>query len=227
LSFSDTWNLYKVGSLNVISEDEAKSIGWEAAKNYTIPFTYENGTTVAMKPKWSNVYEIEISMGHYNMAPDFPVDPGGVNREPLSLYPRWNMLFYFESIGGLGGVQVCVWGDTKEIAYVRLYGAHGFPPFETPGTSPTPEPQPESTPTASPEDLAEASAWSTLPPTDKPHENQDPTSTEPSPEATQSENPSQTGSSNPSANMFLVGGMVAAVAAAIAVASAVLKKRRK
>ena len=37
LSFSDTWNLYRVGSLSVISEEEAKNIGWHRRSPHSCP----------------------------------------------------------------------------------------------------------------------------------------------------------------------------------------------
>jgi hypothetical protein len=228
LSFADTWNLYKVGSLSGITEEEAKSIGWEAARNYNVTFTYENGTTVPVTPKWSNVSEIGFSMipGQiHKMDPNSNVNSGSVNREPLSLYPHWQMIFYFEMIGGAAGVQVGVWGDTKEIAYINLYGYLGAP--GVPGISST-EPQPENSPEDSPEGSIENSPAPTLPSSDEPDGNQDIISTEPSLEATPSEKTSQSESkSNTSTNMVLVAGVAAAAATAIAIALAVFKKRRK
>jgi|WetSurMetagenome_2_1015567.scaffolds.fasta_scaffold79475_2 hypothetical protein len=217
LSFTDTWNLYKVGSLGVITEEEAKTIGWEAAKKYNLTFTYENGTTVAMTPKWSNVSEISFSMipgQMYKMNQDNFVDPGSVTREPLVLYPQWKMIFYFEMIGGAAGIQVGVWGDTKEIAYISLYGYLGA--LGVSDTATSPEPQPENTPTNSPESLVDNSPVPTPPPT-----------TEASPETTQRENPYEIGISNPSTNVFLASGAIATTVVAVAVALAVLKRRKK
>jgi hypothetical protein len=230
LSFSDTWNLYNVGSLSAITEEEAKSIGWEAAKNYGYPFTYENGTTFTMEPKWSNVSEINFYMTpgqKHKQTPDEDfVNPGSVTRAPLSLYPLWTMKFYFEMIGSASGVQVGVWGDTTEIAYISLFGGSPmFGPPRTPDPQSSTEPQPENTPINSPESSPENSATPSPSP-DETGGNQNVTS-EPLPETAQSENISRTGSSNSSANIVLAGGTVAVAAAAIAIALAVFKKRKK
>ena len=214
LDFVDTWNLFKVGSLSAISEDEAKSIGWAAARNYNLTLTYKNGTEVPETAKWSNVSEISFSMvlGQYHkMDPDSDVNSGSVNREPLSLYPLWQMKFNFgKGIIRPVGIQVSVWGDTKEIAQINLLYGH-LSLLGDPDTS-SPELQPESL------------ANPTPPPTDNTEINQSTTSTEPSPEATQFWNPSQPESGNPSMNLFLLGG-AAAVAAAVAVARVVRNQK--
>jgi hypothetical protein len=79
------------------------------------------------------------------------VDPGNVTRDPLALYPLWQMVFYFhDNIGDVVGVQVGVWGDSEEVAYISEYGYLGpyVIPTPTPTISPTPAltPSPESTP---------------------------------------------------------------------------------
>ena len=108
------------------------------------------------------------------------------------------------------GIQVSVWGDTKEIAQINLLYGH-LSLLGDPDTS-SPELQPESL------------ANPTPPPTDNTEINQSTTSTEPSPEATQFWNPSQPESGNPSMNLFLLGG-AAAVAAAVAVARVVRNQK--
>ncbi|MEM3378572.1 MAG: hypothetical protein QW674_06465 [Candidatus Bathyarchaeia archaeon] len=131
LFFADTWNLFTVGCFSVISEEEAKGIGWDAAKNFDMKFRDENGTEFYVKPPgWSGYVEVGLSMIpglFYNRDPnDHFVDPGSAVRDPLALYPLWQMVFYFNaSVGGAVGIQVGVWGDTKEIAYISEYGYLG------------------------------------------------------------------------------------------------------
>jgi catechol 2,3-dioxygenase-like lactoylglutathione lyase family enzyme len=129
LHFADTWNLFTVGSFSVISEDEAKNIGWDAAQNYNLTFVNENGTSHSVIPKWSNVSTISLNMvpgQFYNRDPDDHfVSAGNATRDPLGLYPHWKMVFYFDRIGNTYGIQVGVWGDTTEIAYISPVGSLG------------------------------------------------------------------------------------------------------
>jgi hypothetical protein len=154
LLFADTWNLYTVGCFSVVSEDEAKSVGWEAAENYDLVLVDENGTLFSVHPDWTNMtFEIALNMipGQiYKRLPeDNFVDPGNVTRDPLALYPLWQMVFYFhENIGDVVGVQVGVWGDSEEVAYISEYGYLG--PYVIPTPTPTISPTPASTPSPEP-----------------------------------------------------------------------------
>ncbi len=141
MAFTDKWNLFKVGSLSVISEEEAKSIGWEAAQNYNLTLVDEKGDLFSVTPKWSNVSTIALNMipGQiYNRDPeDNFITGGNATRDPLALYPQWQMLFHFESIGGTCAIQVGVWGDTKEIAYISATGYLGAPEVPDTATEPS------------------------------------------------------------------------------------------
>jgi hypothetical protein len=149
LLFADTWNLYTVGSFSAISEDEAKSIGWKAAENYDLVLVYENGTLFSVHPDWTDMtYQIAVNMIPGQIYKQLPednfVDPGNVTRDPLALYPLWQMVFYFhENIGDTVGIQVGVWGDSKEVAYISEYGY--LDPYVIP--TPVPEIAPIPTPT--------------------------------------------------------------------------------
>jgi len=49
--------------------------------------------------------------------------PSTIERDPFTLYPYWAVLFYFnETIAGLEGIQVGVWGDPSEILYCSGFG---------------------------------------------------------------------------------------------------------
>jgi len=51
---------------------------------------------------------------------------GSIDRDPLTLYPEWQFVFYFgKSMGNIIGVQVAVWGDTGEIVNCNPYGFYG------------------------------------------------------------------------------------------------------
>lgn len=146
LHFADTWNLYTIGCFSVISEDEAKGIGWEAAKNFNLTLIGENDTLFSVQPELSNMADVALRMipGQiYNRDhEDHFVNPSNATRDPLALYPLWQMVFYFnENIGGTVGIQVGVWGDTKEIAYINEYGYLGgsgaTPTVPTEASTPT------------------------------------------------------------------------------------------
>jgi hypothetical protein len=62
-----------------------------------------------------------------------------LTRDPLTLYPYWQFVFHInETIAGNVGIQVSLWGDTKEIVYCHGYGFLGSPD-STPSSSQTSE----------------------------------------------------------------------------------------
>ena len=162
LNFADTWNLYSIGSPSDISKDEATNIAWTAAKNYNLTLVYNNTPTQVM-PDWTNMtYSIALNMipgqiynNSLNNAMNF-ASVGNLTRNPLALYPLWQAVFYFsKSIGETVGIQVGLWGDTKEIAYISPVGYLGDSvqvPTETlpPSNSPQPSHSPQSTNYATP-----------------------------------------------------------------------------
>jgi len=216
-SFKDTWNLFSIGSFSVISEGEAKSIAWDAAQSYDMVLIGENDTLVHVDPEWSNRSSINLRMipGQiHNIDPEYnAVNAGNATRDPLALYPMWHVAFALNhSLGGVDGIQVGVWGDTSEIAYISEYGHLGGPPINIEPELPTEPPteEPETTPTEQ---------------TEPEPENNPDTSTENSeeqtaPEATQTEN------SNPFTNTYLIVGLAIAATATV-LAAVALKKRRK
>lgn len=156
--FTDLFNLYSVGCLSVVTEEEAKTLMFEAAKNYAT--TVQVGTTsgpVNITPNWTTV-DIGFTMipGRQfnnelnNALGDRGVNEGNATRDPLKLYPYWSATFYFEPISNHQGVQVQMWGDTKEIAYITLYSVRSN--SLVPST-PTPEPTPTPTPISNPESI--------------------------------------------------------------------------
>jgi hypothetical protein len=226
LSFRDTWNLFSVGSFSVISREEALQIALDAANNHDLTLVGANDTAhVVEKPGWSNRTSIALSMvpgeiynTELNMRTQFRTG-GNATRDPLMLYPLWKTVFYFsENVGHITGIQVGVWGDTKEIHYISAIGYLGAFPGENPDTSSSTEPLSDAEP--SPDDLEMYPTVPILPSLD--NLEGDVTSTLTS--ATQLEDPTESESRNPS-TMILIGGIVAtAMAIAFAV---VLNKKRK
>ena len=145
-TFSDTWNLYSIGSLSVISKDEATSIAFTAAKNYfaTLQIKTSNGS-ILTELEWSQRLDVDLGMIPGQIRNDSANDDlqdinmGNTTRNPLALYPIWQAIFYFNKpVGNIDGIQVGVWGDTKEIAYCNptgFLGGSGQSPTSTPDNS--------------------------------------------------------------------------------------------
>jgi len=132
-SFRDTWGLYSVSGLSKISSEESVQIALEAAQQLEIRIGHEDRETEIVKvPDLSNApYDVNLYMVPFRFQErDFP---SNMTRDPLTLYPYWQLHFYFnESIAGNVGVQVGVWGDTGEIIYCSGHGYLGAsgPPNE-------------------------------------------------------------------------------------------------
>jgi hypothetical protein len=141
--FADTWTLYSTGASSVISEAEAVSVGLAFAKNYSVTLAHFNGdgsaTAAKVEPDWSNMtYDAVLNMlPGASLNSSVPTVPGGPSipstvvpsktaRDPTTLYPMWQLIFYFtKPVGGVVGLQVGVWGDTGEVAYCNEYGYLG------------------------------------------------------------------------------------------------------
>lgn len=220
--FGDSWNLYRVSNSSSISKDEAVSIGFAAAQNYTLNLTYSerNGdTTVQVKPDWTNMtYQATFCMlpgSAFNQslpsipgAPAIPsnVIPSKTVRDPLTLYPVWQLGFYFnKQIGDIVGIEVGFWGDTGELIYCNEYGVLGPPMPNTP-PQPNTSPQPNTTP---PE------------PTSTPEP-----STPPQQSDTQSSNTAeQSSASQP--QPYVIVGIVVAATIIISTTCVIVRKRNK
>ncbi len=128
VSFVDTWSIYSVSGLSVISSEEAVQIALEAAQNCELRIGHEDRETEIVKvPDLSNApYSVNMYMVPFRYQErDIP---SKIARDPLTLYPYWQVHFYFnESIAGMQGVQVGVWGDTSEIIYCSGFGFFGAP----------------------------------------------------------------------------------------------------
>ena len=151
--FVDRWGLYSTysTSLPCLSEIDAKAIAWEAAKNYQIKLVTANNSTVLVTPTWPESPTVDSSiimtLGQlYNGSESLGLSMGSTPRDGLTLYPLWQFLFYCQPIGGMQGIQVGVWGDTKEIAYCGSYGHYGAPD-SSPASTPTPSPTEENSQT--------------------------------------------------------------------------------
>ncbi len=141
--FTDTWGLYTVACSSVIDEDEAARLALDAAKAYNLTLIGSDNATFVVTPDFSNVTtEIGLNMipgQTFNTALNNALNYANSSktRVPLGLYPFWQATIYFsETIGNIGGIQVGIWGDTQEIAYINTYGHHGS------GLESTPTPQP-------------------------------------------------------------------------------------
>jgi hypothetical protein len=125
-SFQDSWSIFKVSGPSAISSEEAVRIASEAAKKLELRAGNENGTIRNVKvPDLSNAsYDVDYFM--YPYTPQEDHFPSRLLRDPLTIYPNYQIHFYFEEkIAGCSGVQVGVWGDTGEVLYCSGYGYLG------------------------------------------------------------------------------------------------------
>ncbi|MEM2098693.1 MAG: hypothetical protein QXU99_02960 [Candidatus Bathyarchaeia archaeon] len=193
---SDSWNLVTIGSHSLISEEEAVSLAWEKAKNYTLKFASENGSTIEVKPDLSDVTtEVTFSM---------------TTRNSTALYPLWTINFYFnKAYYSAYGIQVSLWGDTKEIIYCES--------LITLGNSTAKNAQ-EENPTAMPSNMHQPEP-SSLP------ENNPINPTAPTTTPTPDTNLMTEGNTNPAMNTYLIAG-ITAIGIAVAAAAVTFKKRK-
>ena len=76
-------------------------------------------------------------------------------RNSTALYPLWTVNFYFNKIYyGAYGIQVGLWGDTKEVFYCESLITLGNSGGESPTTAPSNSPPTDATP-AQPSNPAE------------------------------------------------------------------------
>jgi hypothetical protein len=126
-SIIDNWRIYSVGGFSVINAEEAYNLALETAQNCEFRIVNEDVNEVVTLPDLSDsVYQMYFTMVPYrNNSGDIP---SNITRDPLTLYPYWQFYFYFKGgeIGGYSGVQVGIWGDTKEISYCSGFGFYGW-----------------------------------------------------------------------------------------------------
>ena len=101
-SISDTWNLYTIGNVNTISQDEALNIAWNTIQNFTLKFVANNGSIFEVKPDLSRVTtDVSFSMSVRNYT---------------VLFPSWDIQYWFDKpINEDNGIHVGIWGDTKQV----------------------------------------------------------------------------------------------------------------
>jgi hypothetical protein len=122
--FSDTWSLISVGPPNLLSREEASDLAWTAANNFNLSFISQDGSIYQVKPDLTNVtFDAHLSY---------------TTRNSSELYPLWNIYYYFATpVHGDYGIQVAIWGDTKEIMDCQSMTTLGTPDTPTPSNSNT------------------------------------------------------------------------------------------
>jgi hypothetical protein len=141
ITFVDKWGIYSIGGFSVLSKDDATSMAWDLVKAYSEKLTFyqtgEDNVTKMVKPDWSQMTsDVGFTMipgQQYNnslnddlLSQGTGVSMGNTTRAPLALYPFWSAIFYFSKpIDNIVGIQVGIWGDTKEVAYIDTYGYLG------------------------------------------------------------------------------------------------------
>jgi hypothetical protein len=117
--FQDSWNLYNIGTWNMISKEEAVNIAYASAQNLMLKFGNSNGSITEIKPDLTNsTYTATLSM----------TPRPGVNG---LLYPSWYVEIDFQkSIYSDYGIGVQIWADTKEVTYCQSLCVLGTPPTD-------------------------------------------------------------------------------------------------
>jgi hypothetical protein len=126
-SFIDNWRIYNVSGPSVINSEEAYKLALNTAQNmeFRIVNEYRN-ETVTLPDLSDSVYQMYFTMVPYRN--ETSNNPSKISRDPLTLYPFWQFYFYFKGgeIGGYSGIQVGIWGDTKEIIYCNGFGFYDW-----------------------------------------------------------------------------------------------------
>jgi hypothetical protein len=132
--FQDSWSLYNTIHESVITNDEAKDMALDLAKDY---WQSHYGSVQVDWSKISFAAGVSYVPGERSTPPGF-TDTSKSNspRNPLDLYPYWGIIIYFNqpSINNTVGIQTCIWGDTKEVDYLSTYGYLGSPPYSSNST---------------------------------------------------------------------------------------------
>lgn len=125
-SMIDNWRILSVGGFSVINAEEAYKLALETAQSteFRIVNEYRN-ESVALPDLSKSGYQMYFTTVPYRNL--ISHNPSKISRDPLTLYPYWQFYFYFKggTIGGYSGVQVGIWGDTKEIVYCNGFGFLG------------------------------------------------------------------------------------------------------
>ncbi len=133
--FGNGWNLYKIGSEGLqISREQAIEIALMQAKNYT--FQVSQGT--------DNYSTVNFTIDESKTVTTLSAGP----REPLTLYPVWNIQLYFDKLYyNYYGIQAVIWADTGQIDFFNPTGmGGGFPTInETTAVTNTPSAMPSIT----------------------------------------------------------------------------------
>jgi hypothetical protein len=114
--FQDGWRFYKVNPSSRITFEEAHALALNVAQNCELRWVHNGVTEVLPTPDLSDAYyEVFYQMVPYRNDTSHTLNQ--LSRDPLTLYPYWRFTFHFPEgrVGCFSGINVCLWGDTKEI----------------------------------------------------------------------------------------------------------------
>jgi hypothetical protein len=124
----DNWRIYQIGSTDLkISEEEATKI----ALNYLEGFSW-NAT---QDGEWVDVTDFELV--EETLTTELITTR---NKEPLTLYPSWDILVYLDKLypGNVNRVAIAIWADTGEIISCTPLSMGGVIPSESQISTPKP-----------------------------------------------------------------------------------------
>ena len=128
--FRDDWDLFKIGSISAISQEEAINLAMDAAEDYKLQIYLGNNTLT----------DVEFNLVDEPVTAELFMYP----RETLTVYPFWRIEVYFDkSYYSAYGIRVGIWADTKQIEYCKSLSGLGPIAEEEPTESSTEQPSTE------------------------------------------------------------------------------------
>jgi hypothetical protein len=115
-AFIDNWDLYNVGSATVaLSESQAVGVALGAAQKFSWKVGADNDTFEVKDFNVSKVEGMVLFFGSSVMADQ----PRSSDR--LMLYPVWRVGLLLDKVypGGVFGIQVDIWADTKQVRSIQ------------------------------------------------------------------------------------------------------------
>lgn len=115
--FIDTWNLYKIGSIEInLSEQEAVTIALENANSFTWEIVTDNEETIEI-----NNFNVTEAVTKTLVFSDSYNADNVRDQNLLTLYPTWRIGVGLDKFypGNVYGIYVDIWADTNQIRHIQ------------------------------------------------------------------------------------------------------------
>ena len=135
-SFLDNWQLYQIGGVPELSNQDATAIALQAVQNYSYVAYNVNGANVTVSGfKVASIGNVSLSyLNYYEQTPEQSIRGGN----SLILYPSWYVAVGFDKVypGNVTGLIVNIWADTGNVSSITPM-AYQAPASSTPSLSDT------------------------------------------------------------------------------------------